>query len=91
LGIAHRSIRIPYVHNLRKRKWFKSLPASIKTLDNWIQVKRQEKNLSPYQLAAKMGIATALAQSWEDGKCEPDQRQRKVLYAVLGSEFGELT
>src|SRR5262245_28295151 len=30
LGIAQRSIRIAYVHNLRKRKWFNPLSASTK-------------------------------------------------------------
>ena len=86
LGIAHRSIRIPFVHELRKRKWFKSLPASIKTLGEWIQVRRQEKKLSPYHLAGKMGIATALVQSCETGECEPDQGQRQMLDSIFGSD-----
>jgi hypothetical protein len=38
----------------------KPLPVSIKTISDWIQIKRMEKNLTPYQLSAKMGIATAL-------------------------------
>src|SRR5947208_14656669 len=36
LGIAHRSSRIPYEHELRKQKGFKPLPATIKTLGEWI-------------------------------------------------------
>ena len=87
MGIAHRSIRILHEHKLRKRKWFKPLPASIKTLGDWIKVKRQEKKLSPYHLAAKMGIATALVQSWETGASEPNDGQRQMLRAVFGSEF----
>jgi DNA-binding transcriptional regulator YiaG len=75
------------LHKLRKRKWFKSLPASIKTLGEWIQVRRQEKKLSPYHLAAKMGIATALVQSWESGASDPDDRQRQMLCSVFGSDF----
>ena len=83
LGIAHRSIRINYVHNLRKRKWFKPLSVSIKTLGDWIQVKRQEKNLSPCHLAEKMGIATTLVQSWENGTYEPDADQIQMLNSIL--------
>ena len=87
MGIAHRSIRIPYEHKLRKQKGFKPLPASIKTLAEWIQVGRQEKGLAPYHLAEKMGIASALVKSWESGEFEPDQRQRQKLCSVFGSEF----
>jgi ribosome-binding protein aMBF1 (putative translation factor) len=86
LGIAHRSIRTPYEHKLRKQKGFKPLPASIKTLGEWIQVGRQENRLSPYHLAEKMGIASALVKSWESGECEPDQRQRQMLCGIFGSD-----
>jgi DNA-binding transcriptional regulator YiaG len=79
LGIAQRLIRISYVHNLRKRKQCKPLSTSIKTLGDWIQIKRQKKKLSQYHLAAKMGIATALVHSWENGTCEPNERQRQIL------------
>jgi DNA-binding transcriptional regulator YiaG len=83
LGIAQRHIRISYTHNLRKRKQCKPLPTSIKALGDWIQVKRQQKKISPYHLAAKMGIATALVHSWENGTCEPDERQRTILGNLL--------
>jgi DNA-binding transcriptional regulator YiaG len=84
LGIAQRSISTKYVHTLRKQRHFKPLPASIKTLGDWIQVKRREKNLTPGHLAAKMGIATALVCSWEDGTGQPDNQQLKVLVNALG-------
>jgi hypothetical protein len=48
---------------------------------------RQEKSLSLYHLAEKMGIASALVKSWESGECEPDQRQRQMLCTIFGSEF----
>jgi len=59
------------------------LITSIKTVGDWIQVKRQAKNLTPYQLAAKMGIATALIHAWEGGTCEPDELQRQILSSFL--------
>jgi DNA-binding transcriptional regulator YiaG len=34
-----------------------------------------EKNLTPYHLAAKMGMATALIRSWKDGTTQPDNQQ----------------
>ena len=88
MGIAQRQIRIKFSHKLRKCQKSKSLPASIKTLGDLIHVKRQEKNLSPCHLAAKMGIATALVHSWEDGTIQPDNRQLKVLADILEFNAG---
>src|ERR1039458_10121304 len=79
LGIAQRQICIKYVHNLRKQQCAKSLPESIKLISDWIRAKRIEKNLSTFHLALKMGIATALVRSWEDGTSQPDNQQLKVL------------
>jgi DNA-binding transcriptional regulator YiaG len=66
LGIEQRQIRIKFSQKTRKPKYDKPLPTSIKTIGDWIQVKRQEKNLTPCHLAAKMGIATALVRAWEE-------------------------
>jgi ribosome-binding protein aMBF1 (putative translation factor) len=84
LGIAQRQIRIKYAKKSRKSQQSKSFTTRIKTLGDWIQVKRQQKNLSPCHLAAKMGIATALVRSWEDGTSRPDNRQLAVLANLLG-------
>jgi ribosome-binding protein aMBF1 (putative translation factor) len=84
LSIAQRQISIEFSHTARKQKNAKPLPASIKTIGDLIQVKRHEKNLTLGHLAAKMGIATALVRSWEDGTGQPDNRQLKVLAGLLG-------
>jgi ribosome-binding protein aMBF1 (putative translation factor) len=84
LGIAQRQVSIKFSPKTRKQKNAKPLPASIKTIGDLIQVKRMEKNLTPGHLAAKMGIATALVRSWEDGTGQPDNRQLKVLAGLLG-------
>jgi transcriptional regulator with XRE-family HTH domain len=75
---------VKYSHELRKRKQIKPLPDGIKTIGDWIQVKRIEKNLTPCHLALKMGIATALVRSWEDGSSQPDTRQSEILANLLG-------
>jgi DNA-binding transcriptional regulator YiaG len=84
LGIAQRRISIKFSHKLRKLNHAKPLPKSIKTIGDWIQVKRQEKNLTHSHLAVKMGIATALVRSWEDGKSQPDSQQMKALASLFG-------
>jgi DNA-binding transcriptional regulator YiaG len=83
LAFAQRQIRIKYVQKLRKQQRSKSLPVSIKTVGDWIQVKRQEKNLSPCHLAAKMGVATALICSWENGTAQPDNRQLELIKQAI--------
>jgi ribosome-binding protein aMBF1 (putative translation factor) len=88
LGIAQRQIRIKYAQNSRKQQRSKLLPASIQTIGYWIQVKRMEKNLTPGHVAAKMGIATALIRSWEDGTIQPENRQLEVLANLLGFDAG---
>ena len=61
----------------------KPLPESIKTISDWIYVKRRAKNLTPSHLALKMGIATALVLLWETDICQPDSQQLEVLEAIL--------
>ena len=65
MGIAQRSIRLNHTQKSRKDTRVKPLPVSIKTIGDWIQVKRREKNLTRFHLALKMGIATSLVCSWE--------------------------
>jgi ribosome-binding protein aMBF1 (putative translation factor) len=88
LGIAQRQISTKFRSKTRKRNNAKPMPASIKTLGDLIQVKRVERNLTPGHLAAKMGIATRLVRSWEDGTSQPDNRQLEILASLLG--FGAL-
>jgi ribosome-binding protein aMBF1 (putative translation factor) len=88
LGIAQRRISIKYAQKSRKQQQSKPLPTSIQTIGDWIQVKRMEKNLTPYHLAAKMGIATALIRSWENGDGQPDKQQLMALASHLGFEAG---
>jgi DNA-binding transcriptional regulator YiaG len=83
LGIAQRQIRIKYAQKSRKQQRSKPLPTSIRTIADWIQVKRMEKNLTPGHLAAKMGIATALVRSWEHGTGQPNGQQLEVLVKYL--------
>jgi ribosome-binding protein aMBF1 (putative translation factor) len=83
MGIAHRTIRIPYVDKSKTWEHSKPLPESIQRRGDWIQVKRRAKNLTPYHLAAKMGIARAFVLAWESNQCQPDEQQWRVLKQKL--------
>ena len=57
---------------------------SIKTLGDLIRIKRYEKLLTRWELAQKMGIATATIRAWEGSIRWPDSQQLEVLSSVLG-------
>jgi ribosome-binding protein aMBF1 (putative translation factor) len=69
----------------RKPSQRKSLPASVKTMADWVQVKLQEKGMAPHHLAAKMGIATSTVNAWTNGLVRPQSRQMREMVAILGS------
>ena len=85
LGIAQRQVSVKYAQKSRKQKLAKALKPKIKTIGDWIQVKRLEKNLTPGHVALKMGIATALVLSWEEGLSQPNQQQIKILEELFGA------
>ena len=83
-GIAQRIDQVKYTQIKRKLPGSKPLPLSIKTLGDWIQVKRMEKNLTLGHVALKMGIATSLVCSWESTTRQPDSQQLEDLSSILG-------
>ena len=66
----------------------KHIPSIIATLGDYIQAKRYEKGLHPYQVAGKMGIAASLVLAWESGKSTPDKTQLQMLSDLLSFESG---
>ena len=58
--------------------------ANVKTLGKWLKMKRIEKNLTPHNVAEKMGIASANICSWETGIGTPDSQYMTLLATILG-------
>lgn len=85
LGFASRQIRIQFSQNDTKQPC-SQVAAFAPYSPNWIRAKRAEKYLTPYQLAAKMGIPSALIRSWENGASQPDHHQLECLAKVLQSD-----
>jgi ribosome-binding protein aMBF1 (putative translation factor) len=84
LGFAHRRILVKFTPKAIRQCSAKPLPTSVKTISDWILVKRHEKGLARFHIAVKMGIATRVVKAWEEGITRPDARQLKVLVAFLG-------
>jgi DNA-binding transcriptional regulator YiaG len=84
LGIAHRSILVKYAQKSKLEPQHKPLVENAKTLGDWIKAHRDRKNLAPYHLALKMGIAHALVLAWENNVSEPNNKQWADLAWIFG-------
>jgi ribosome-binding protein aMBF1 (putative translation factor) len=84
LGFAYRRISVKFTPKTRKPSQPKPLPASVKSVGDWIQVKLHECGMAPYHLAAKMGIATSVVNAWKDGLARPQNRQMREMVTILG-------
>jgi len=71
--------------NLKPRK---HIPTIIKTLGDYIQTRRYEKGLHPYEIAKKMGIASSLVLAWERDESQPDDAQWRMLGRLLAFDAG---
>ena len=83
MGIAQRQIRVSRAQIPTDRYRRKPLPTNIKTIGDLIQIKRYEKRLRLWQLAQKMGIATATVRAWENGTSQPNKQQIEQLMKLL--------
>jgi DNA-binding transcriptional regulator YiaG len=88
LASAQRQIRVSRRHIPLNHHRRKQLPSVIQTLGDYIQAKRYEKGLHPYQVAAKLGIAASLVSAWERGTSTPDERQWQSLSTLLSFDAG---
>ena len=57
-------------------------------MGDYIQAKRYERGLHPYQIARKMGIETSLILAWESGTHIPDEKQWQMLSDLLSFDSG---
>ena len=90
MGIAQRTVALKYEQKSRGIKYAILLVANMKTLGDWIRAKREAKNLTPSHLAAKMGIAAALVNSWEDNTRQPSSQQLADLSSLLEFKTEEI-
>ena len=84
LGIAYRHISVKFTQKTRKPSQPKPLPASMKTMADWIAVKLHQHKMAPYHLAFKMGIATSVVIAWKDGTAKPKACHVRHMSAILG-------
>ena len=88
LAFTQRQIRVSRAHIPLNRNRRKQIPTVIRTLGDYIQAKRYEKGLHPYQVAGKMGVETALISAWESGIRKPNEKQWRMLSVLLSFDSG---
>jgi ribosome-binding protein aMBF1 (putative translation factor) len=85
LGFAYRHISLKFALNASTQALPNHLPVRVKTVADWIQVKLRANGMSPFHLAAKMGIATSMVNAWKDGLACPKNRQMREMVTILGT------
>jgi ribosome-binding protein aMBF1 (putative translation factor) len=85
MGFAYRRISVKFTLKARKPPQPKPLPASVKSIADWIQVKFRERGMAPHHLATKMGIATSMVNAWKNGLARPKSRQMREMVTILGT------
>jgi ribosome-binding protein aMBF1 (putative translation factor) len=84
LGISDRIIHTSRSDIAPNRPSRKPFPASIKTLGDYIRVKRAEKGFTQAQLAQMAGVVKATISRWERDVEFPDEHQAQLLESLLG-------
>jgi len=84
LGFAYRRISVKLTQETKKPSQPKPLPASVKTMADWISVKLHEHGMAPYHLAFKMGIASSVVHAWKDGAAPPKAYHIREMVRILG-------
>jgi len=88
LALTQRQIRVSRAHIPLNRHRRKHIPNAIQTTGDYIQAKRYEKGLHPYQIAGKLGVAASLIVAWERGTHKPDEKQWQMLSDLLSFDSG---
>jgi ribosome-binding protein aMBF1 (putative translation factor) len=90
LGIAHRTLHIKFDHFKQRFSPRKLIPVNVKTLGDYLLLKRIEADLSQPELAFRSGVTVRRITAWEHDKVVPSQAEWNVLAAVLKLELRAL-
>lgn len=85
LGIAHRTkvVKNSHIQRFSPRKL---IPVNVKSLGDYLLLKRIEANLSQPELALKLAVTVRKIKAWEHDKLVPTKAEWQVLATVLALE-----
>jgi hypothetical protein len=84
LGIAQRTVEVEYSDFKQRFSPRKPIPTEVKTLGDYLLLKRVKANLSQPELALKTGYTVRRIKMWEYDRLIPAATEWEVLRGILG-------
>jgi DNA-binding transcriptional regulator YiaG len=86
LGIAHRTkvVKNSHIQRFSPRKL---IPVNVKSLGDYLLLKRIEANLSQPELALKSAVTVRKIKAWEHDQLVPTEVEWRALVTVLALEL----
>ena len=86
LGIAQRTVEVIYADFKQRFSPRKLVPTEVKTLGDYLLLKRIKADLSQAELGAKTGFTVREIKTWEHDRRIPSEAEWQVLAPILGLE-----
>lgn len=83
LGITHRTVLVNFSHFKQRFSPRKLIPVNVKTLGDYLLLKRIEADLSQPELAVKSGATVRKVKAWEHDQNLPTEVEWKLLVKIL--------
>ena len=86
MGIAHRTVQVKFDHFKQRFSARKLIPINVKTLGDYLHLKRIEADLSQPELAVKSGASVLKVKAWEHDQNLPTEGEWELLAKILNLE-----
>jgi DNA-binding transcriptional regulator YiaG len=83
LGNAHRTVHVKFNHFKQRFSARKLIPVNVKSLGDYLLLKRIEADLSQPELALKSGTSVRKVKAWEHDHITPTEAEWQVLAGIL--------
>ena len=88
MGISQRRISAIFDVKGTRSKTRKPFPDKVKTIGDWLVVKRVEAGLTQTEIAKRLHIGKRRLRAWEQDKCSPTEAEWTRLAAILPLDTG---
>src|ERR1039457_6437685 len=82
-SIAHRTVHVKFDHFKQRFSARKLIPVNVKSLGDYLLLKRIEADLSQPELAVKSGASVRKVKAWEHDHITPTETEWQVLAGIL--------
>ena len=89
LGIAHRTVQVKFDHFKQRFSPRKLIPVNVKSLGDYLLLKRVQADLSQPELAVKSGVSVRKVKAWEYDHIVPTEVEWRVLADILHLDWTE--